>query len=170
MSISFNCESCKKRIKAPDNAGGKWGSCPYCKHRCYIPLPKSEDEEELKLAPIDIMEESRIDAMMRETHSLTRNILHESQIPEEGPGGTGISGATISEKEVIKVAILYLRQIADGELSQAEKTFNSLKSNKKASLRILASMARAEVPEPELSDIPGSVLQGLIRDISSKLS
>ena len=167
MSISFHCENCKKAIKAPDNAGGKWGNCPYCKHRCYIPLPKSDDEEDLRLAPIDKLEESKIDAMMRETHNLTQHILHESRVPEDN---TGPASATATEKEVVKQTILYLRQMADGDLSQAEKTFKSLKANKKTSLRILASMARAERPEPELSDVPGSVLQGLIRDISTKLS
>ena len=167
MSISFHCESCKKKIKAPDEAGGKWGSCPFCKHRCYVPLPKTEDEEELQLAPIDESEESRIERMMKETHHLTQNILHESKIPEDTAAG---SAATVSEKEIIKNAILYLRQVADGELSKAEHTFKSLKVNKKASLRILASMARAERPEPELSDVPDSVLQGLIRDVSAKLS
>lgn len=167
MPISFHCESCKKKIKAPDQAGGKWGSCPYCKHRCYIPLPKSEEEEELRLAPIDESEESRIEEMMKETHHLTQNILHESQMPEEGGGS---SAATVREKEVIKNAILYLRQMADGELSEAEETFQALKSHKKTALRVLASMSRAERPEPELSDVPDSVLQGLIRDVSSRLS
>lgn len=170
MSISFHCESCKKKIKAPDQAGGKWGNCPYCKHRCYIPLPKTEEEEELRLAPVDELEESRIDNMMRETHSLTQNILHESQMPDDSPSASVMAASIAGEHDIIKSAILYLRQMADGELTQAEKTLKTLKTNKKTSLRILASMARAERPEPELADVPGSVLQGLIRDISSKLS
>lgn len=167
MPISFHCENCKKKIKAPDEAGGKWGSCPYCGHRCYIPLPKSPDEEELRLAPVDEMEESRIEEMMRETHHLTQHILHESRLPDEE---TAESGTATDEREVIKNVILYLRQMADGELAAAERTFRVLKPAKKTSLRILAAMARAERPEPELSDIPENVLQGLIRDLSSKLS
>jgi len=83
MSISLRCESCKKKIKAPDGAGGKYGACPFCNHRCYIPLQKSEDEEELKLAPIDEQEEARYEQMMAETRDLTENILHENQIPDE---------------------------------------------------------------------------------------
>ncbi|MEJ5259636.1 MAG: hypothetical protein WHS88_05540 [Anaerohalosphaeraceae bacterium] len=167
MPISFHCESCKKKIKAPDQAGGKWGSCPYCGHRCYIPLPKSEDEEELRLAPIDEAEESRIQEMMRETHNLTQHILHESRLPSEE---TAVSTAELDETEVIKKVILYLRQMADGELASADKTFLALKPMKKMTLRILAAMARAERPEPELSDLPPSVLQGLIRDLTAKLS
>ena len=124
MPISFHCESCKKKIKAPDEAGGKWGNCPYCKHRCYIPLPKSEDEEELRLAPVDESEESQLEDMMRETHHLTKNILHLNELPDEGPD-TG----TADEKELIKTAILYLRQMADGELVQSVLTFKKLQTN-----------------------------------------
>ncbi len=79
MPISFKCESCDKKIKAPDKAGGKWGNCPYCQHRCYIPLPKSDDEPELVLAPIDENELTQMNQLMEETHSLTQRILHEER-------------------------------------------------------------------------------------------
>ena len=59
MAITFHCESCKKKINAPDNTGGKWGKCPYCLHRCYIPLPETNEEEEIKLAPLDEEEEKK---------------------------------------------------------------------------------------------------------------
>ena len=169
MTISFHCESCKKKIKAPDEAGGKWGKCPYCTHRCYVPLPKSEDEPELKLAPIDEAEETHMTDLMRQTHDLAQRILHERQTLEDGPDEDPDAHKAI-EKEVIKKSILYLRQMADGELKQAEKTFVQLHRHKKPSLCILSAMARAERPEPELADISDSVLQGLIRDASTKLS
>ncbi|MHC4987580.1 MAG: hypothetical protein ACYTFX_03655 [Planctomycetota bacterium] len=139
MSISLHCESCKKKIKAPDEAGGKWGNCPHCKHRNYIPLPKPDDEPELRLVPLDESEETQMERL-------------------------------ISEKEIIKECILYLRQMADGELGAAEYTFSQLKKNKKPALRVLASMGRAEQPEPELADLPSGILQGLIRDVATKLS
>ena len=168
MPISFHCQSCKKQIKAPDVTGGKWGNCPYCKHRCYIPLPKSDDEPELVLIPLDESDETQIAELMRETKNLTKEILTQSSLPDE-PGAVA-STHTANEKEVIKQCILYLRQMADGELDAAEHTFSKLKKLKKPALRILASMARAERPEPELSDLSGRVLQGLIRDVSTKLS
>lgn len=169
MPISFHCESCKEKIKAPDNSGGKWGKCPHCKHRCYIPLPKAADEPELKLIPLDEGEETKMEHLMRETKSLTKEILSESQLPDDA-AGSGAGGDTIAEKEVIKQCILYLRQMADGELGVAGNTFSVLNNNKKSSLRILSSMARAEQPEPELADLPDGILQGLIRDVCTKLS
>jgi hypothetical protein len=167
MSISFHCESCKQKIKAPDNAGGKWGNCPYCKHRCYIPMPKNENEPELRLAPVEESEESKIGLLRNQTHVLTRQLLHETDLPAESVGGAGDAA---DEKAVIKTCILYLRQIADGELDGAEKTFSKLKIYKRTTLRILSSMGRAERPEPELADIPDKILQKLIRDAEAQLS
>lgn len=169
MSISFNCESCKKKIKAPDATGGKWGKCPHCGHRCYIPLPKSDDEAELTLAPLDENEETQMAALMQETKDLTHKILSLNTLPDEEKKSTSGS-KTANEKEIIKLCIFYLRQVVDGELTAAEKTFPKLKKHKKEVLRILASMARSEQPEPELADLPPAILQGLIRDVSTKLS
>jgi hypothetical protein len=167
MSISLHCESCKQKIKAPDAAGGKWGNCPYCKHRCYIPMPKSEDEEELRLAPIDESEESKIGLLKTQTYVLTRQLLHETDMPVEIAGA---AADAVDEKTVIKTCILYLRQIADSELDGAESTLSKLKIYKRTSLRILSSMGRAERPEPELADIPDKILQKLIHDASTSLS
>ena len=83
MGISFHWQRCKKKIKAPDGAGGKWGACPHCKNKCYIPLPAAEGDEEIKLAPVDPNDESMYEEMMRETHGLTQRILHEKKEPPE---------------------------------------------------------------------------------------
>jgi hypothetical protein len=170
MGISFNCESCKKKIKAPDTAGGKYGKCPNCNHRCYIPLPKADDEPELVLAPIDESAESQMADLMKETRSLTHHILQQNQPIDDEPGQGASGGRTAEEKEIIKHCILYLRQMADSDLKPADKTFKLLKKNKKPTLRVLASMARAERPEPELSDLPDAILQSLIHDAERKLS
>ena len=81
MSINFHCESCKKKIKAPDEAGGKWGNCPFCKHRCYIPLPKTEDEAELTLEPLNANEETQMEELMQQTHILTQSLL-SMEVPD----------------------------------------------------------------------------------------
>jgi hypothetical protein len=169
MPITLHCESCKKKIKAPDEAGGKWGNCPYCKHKCYIPLPKQDDEPELRLIPLAPSEETQFNELMNETKSITHTILKENATLDEALGSTN-SNRTAEEKEVIKLCILYLRRMADGNLAPAERTLGDLKKNKKSALRILSAMARSERPEPELSDITDAVLQGLIRDASTKLS
>ena len=169
MSISFHCESCKKKIKAPDSTGGRWGNCPFCQHRCYIPSPKSKDDVELTLTPLDVNEETQMEELKQEVKNLTHEILSQNALPEEKKG-SATSTHTANEKEVIKLCILYLRQMADGELATSEKTFLKLKKSKKTSIRTLSSMARAERPEPELADLSDGILQGLIRDACTKLS
>ncbi len=169
MSISFHCEACGKKVKAPESAGGKWGKCPTCNHRCYIPMPISDDEPELCLAPVDESHESRIDQMMKETHSVTQFILHETMPIDDGPADSADAKAAV-EREVLKQCILYLREMADGELMRGDKTLETLKAHKKSALRILASLGRSTQPEPELADIPDRILQGLVRDASTKLS
>ena len=37
MGITFHCEYCGKKIQAPNEAGGKWGKCPACSHKLYVP-------------------------------------------------------------------------------------------------------------------------------------
>ncbi|MHC4963106.1 MAG: hypothetical protein ACYTGA_13450 [Planctomycetota bacterium] len=125
MPISFHCQSCKKQIKAPDATGGKWGNCPYCNHRCYIPLPKSDDEPELVLLPLDESDETQIAELMQETKNLTKEILSQGDLPDEESAPAG-GNRTANEKEIIKLCILYLRQMADGELGAAEHTFPNL--------------------------------------------
>jgi len=164
MPITFHCECCKQKIKAPDEAGGKWGNCPHCQHRCYIPMPVSEDEPELRLAPIDQTEETQYEQMMHETRSLTQNILHERQTPREG-----VAPPMGDEKALIRAIVLYLRQMAGGQLDSAERTAGQLKAQAAAVKDLLRRMAKAERPEPELGDIAPKVLQGFMKGLYSKL-
>ena len=63
MSIELHCPQCEKLIRAPDNAGGKYGKCPYCETKVYIPAPPGEvidlgDEVE---AYVVAMRDSKLD-------------------------------------------------------------------------------------------------------------
>ncbi len=42
MAISFSCE-CGKRLKTPDDWGGRWVRCTVCKRELLVPLPESGD-------------------------------------------------------------------------------------------------------------------------------
>jgi hypothetical protein len=84
MPIVFNCDKCGKSIKAPDEAGGKWGVCPGCKGRCYVPLPLApEDDDELKLAPIDESEEEKLKRLADEDRRIRESIWEQRQEPDD---------------------------------------------------------------------------------------
>ena len=171
MSISFHCEHCGKKIEAPDNAGGKWGKCPACRHRVYVPGP-GDEQEEIKLAPVDEQEERKRKELLAEETKFRTDILKESDIPDdtpEKPQQTVAAGGTLSDTELNESIITYLRLMADGELDQAEDEVSLITACGSRAIEILDRIALSEIPEPALSDVPPQVLSGLIRNLRSRI-
>ncbi|MBP7053001.1 MAG: hypothetical protein KBE65_18505 [Phycisphaerae bacterium] len=168
MPIKFQCSLCGKKIEAPDSAGGKWGKCPGCHNKVYVPQPVAE-EEELKLAPIDETEEQKQKQLMQETFQLTREILEEKGVPE-APGPSPTGGSDISEEKLTNHIMDYLRQMADGNLDDAHKTAELIVPHRRKAIAILDQITASKTPDPELEDIPKQVLSGLIRNLRTRLS
>ncbi len=175
MPISFHCDHCNKKIEAPDNAGGKWGKCPRCHNKVYVPAGKpTEPDDELRLAPIDTEEEIAHRKMIAEEARLRQEILNETNVPEEGAVPKNQTAApskpnNLSDAELNTCIISYLRQMADGELELAEQTAQMIIPNGSNAVRLLERIAFSEIPEPEISDIPQQVLSGLIKNLRSRL-
>jgi hypothetical protein len=167
MAIIFNCQFCGKEIKASDNAGGKWGKCPTCQKKVYVPSPDAD--EDLKLAPLDTQFEERERQLMAETYRITQDILQEREVPD---GPTKPSGAAydLSDSEIRKNVILYLRQMAQGNLDEADRTSALIRPFKPKVIEIIDKIALSEIPEPELEDISPSLLSGFIRNLRSKMT
>ena len=163
MPITLHCESCKKKIIAPDNAGGKWGKCPFCGHRSYIPMPETGEEEELKLAPIDENEEKQYNQMMKETFAITENLLHIKEDPAEA------TPAKTNESEIAALIIKYMRLMADGSLDEANSIAGKIIAYKATARTILGNILKSKQPEPQLQDIPRKVLERYIKDLSAKI-
>ena len=166
MAILFHCQFCGKEIRAADEAGGKWGKCPSCHNKVYVPGQVVDDE--LKVAPLDkdLMESER--QLMAETYKLTRDILQEKEIRD---GAGELSGAVyeMSERELKDNIILYLRQMASDDLDEAEATAALISPFVTRALKIIDQIALSEMPEPELTDIPPQMLSGSIRALRSRL-
>ena len=162
MSITLHCERCRKKIEAPDKLAGKWGKCPSCHNKVYIPEP--ETDEDIALAPLDETDMAKQKQMMAETFKLSQDILLE----REDAGNAVLSG--MSDKDLTKHIIVCLRQMADSDLDEADKTCKLIQSAGRQAIAILDRIALSEMPEPELADVPAQVLSGLIRDLRSKIS
>lgn len=162
MTITFHCEHCSKKIKAPDSAGGKWRMCPTCHNRIYV--PGADSDEDIKLSPVDREAEAMRKELMAETYQLTQEILQEREVPD------GTAAFAISDKELTKRIITYLRQMADGKLDEAQETSNMIVPYSLRAREILDRIAVSEMPEPELADVPPQVLSGLIRDLRARIS
>lgn len=166
MSITFHCEYCGKKIEAADSAGGKWGKCPSCHNKLYVPSPDAG--EELKLAPLDETDLEREKRLMAETYRLTQDILKEREVPDGPPVPSGAI-YEMSERELKNSVILYLRQMAYGELDEAEATAALIAPFSAQAMKIIDRIALSEIPEPELADIPQQMLSGSIRALRARL-
>ena len=180
MSITFHCDFCNKKIEANESAAGKWGRCPSCHNKIYVPNLNVEDE--LKLAPVDEDAEKRKKKLMDETFSLEQTILSERSTPAETNNNNNINNEiplipetaarfenVVDEDSLYETIVKYLRQMADGELDDAKSTLISIQSAPEASLKLLDRIALADIPEAELSDVPPQVLSGLIRTLRSQI-
>jgi hypothetical protein len=168
MPIKLHCPACGKRIEAPDSAGGKWGKCPGCHNKVYVPLPQTDDDE-LQLAPLDESELEAQQRLMAETHQLTREILSERATPEAPPTASG-PAPDITEEKLTEHIVAYLRQMVDGRLDEAQRTAERIVPHRRKAAVILDQFARSDVPDPELEDIPKQVLSGLIRNLRTRIS
>lgn len=170
MSIKFHCSQCGKKIEAPDTAGGKWGKCPACHNRIYVPQPETGEEEELRLAPVDEAEEMRQRQLMLETYRITHDILEERGIPEPAAGPGFAPPSDINEEKLTDYIIRYLRQMAKGDLDEAQRTADLIVPHRRKAATILEQFASSSDPDPELEDIPKQVLSGLIRNLRTRIS
>ena len=182
MSIAIQCEHCDKKIEAPETASGKWGKCPRCHNKVYVPKLESNEQDELRLAPIDEMEEQRQRELKAESLRIKQDILSERKVsPEESgdpkeqdveedysPSELGLS--EISDEKLTENIIVYLRLMADGQLEQAEQELELITPYGRKAVEFVDKVALSEIPEPELADIPSQILSGLIRTLRSEIT
>lgn len=166
MSITFHCVHCDNKIIAKDESGGKWGICPVCHNKIYIP-DLNADIDDLKLAPVDEEEERKKRELMAETYQITRDILLE----RENPVGKGVGYSALIDDKTLQARIIsYLRKVREGKLTDAEELEKQITTHGQQSLRLLDKIASSEIPESELADIPRAVLLTLVRNLRSKIS
>jgi len=165
MSIMFHCEHCGRKIEAQDSAGGKWGKCPACKNKVYVP---DVNADELKLAPIDEEEEQRKKQLMAETFRITQDILSEKEVPDSA-AAVSAPVPDMSDDELTKTVIDYLKQMADGELAKAEENEEIIIAFGRRALEVIDRIALSDMQRPELAHVPPQVLAGLIRNLRAKL-
>jgi len=170
MSIVIHCDYCGKKIEAADNAAGKWGKCPSCHNKLYIPDLTSG--EELSLAPVDENDETRKKRLMLETYKVAQDILLERQVPEDQthPRPTPIQAQEVSDKELTKNIIIYLRLMAESNLEQARQLLGSITPFGQQAIKIIDQIALSDIPEPGLENVPQQLLAGLIRNLRSEIT
>lgn len=177
MSIEFNCPSCEKSIRAPDTAGGKYGKCPFCDVKVYIPSPPSADEEEIGLAPVDEDEERRERELIRESVRYAAAFDKDpDKLPPEGAEARGGGGgarrmAETAPGEVIEVADeveAFVVAMRDSKLQDAERVLARLKRAGARSKDYVEGLMLDPTPPP-IGNVPKPLLMGFLKSLVGRL-
>lgn len=175
MSIEFNCPSCEKSIRAPDTAGGRYGKCPFCEVKVYIPSAPT-DEGEIGLAPVDEDEERRERELIRESVRYAAAFDKESdKLPPEGAGGRASAGprreAEPAPGEVIEVGDeveAFVVAMRDSKLQDAERVLNRLKKAGARAKDYVEGLMLDPTPPP-IGNVPKPLLHGFLKSLLSRL-
>ena len=176
MSIELHCPQCEKLIRAPDNAGGKHGKCPYCEAKVYIPTP-IKDDDLLTLAPIDEAEERRERQLREEAIKYAAAFDKDADlktVPGEGTGSRG--GAAASRRpqapgEVVEVGDeveRFVLAMRDSKLDDAERIVNKLRRVGARARDYVEGLMLDPTPPP-IEDVPRPLVQGFLKSLLSRL-
>ncbi len=169
MSIELHCSKCSKLIKAPDNAGGRHGKCPYCDNSVYVPLPESEAEE-IALAPVDEEEDREAEELRRESTRFAATIDHATDA-KKGAGGVAKIRPTETPGKVIEVAAeveRFVLAMHSSKLDQAESAVSMLKKAGTRARDYVQGLMQDEIP-PEFGNVPPPLIQGFLKALSGRL-
>lgn len=169
MSISFRCERCHKTVKAPDDAAGKRGKCPYCGNSSYIPSEVDEDEV-LSLAPVDEEEERRREQekarLLRQEHDL----LAESGSRDASATQPALENRDdLSPEDLYHFVVNYCLNMMSSRLEQAEEQVAKLRRYKYTGVQAVEDFRKGEAFEPALDPIPKKVLNGFLDQLTERL-
>lgn len=173
MSIELHCPKCQKLIRAPDNAGGRRGKCPYCKNSVYIPMPSDEDEE-IGLAPIDTEEERKAEELRRESirfvsavdHATdTRSLADAEPTTEQDPPALAVSADMVDVAVEVETYLLAMRDSKLDEAEAAAKRMSGVGPRAREHVeRLLADQGSSS-----FEDIPPPVVKGFLKSLLNRL-
>ncbi len=174
MSIELNCPQCEKQIRAPDNAGGKHGKCPYCAAEVYIPTPVN-DADLIGLAPIDEVEERRADQERLEALRYAAAMDKDSDLkvapddagPSRGPARRPEPppGEVVDIPEHVERFVLAMR---DSKLDDADRVAGKLKRVGPRARDYVEGLLLDPTPPP-FQGVPKPLVQGFLKALLQRL-
>lgn len=179
MPIELHCPQCQKMIRAPDTAGGHHGKCPYCGNSVYVPMPVTDDEDIIPLAPLDEAEERRAEEERREALRFAAIVdkATEGVSPEpSGRGkpmvgarspsrGTDTPGVVVELKTEVESFVLAMK---DSKLDVAESAANRIRKAGDRGRDYVQGLLIDEMP-PKIGNLPPPLVQGFLKNLLSRL-
>ena len=168
MTILFQCEHCHKEVKAPDEAAGRRGKCPYCGQSSYIPAPVSE-EDLVPLAEVDEKEEAQRKAEIDRLLAAERELLHEqARTPEPADADAGPATQSTPE-QLYHHVVNYVLDMSNGNFERAALHVAKLKKFGFAAHQAVEDFQRGRAEEAVLAPLPKRVLQNYLSQLKSEL-
>lgn len=172
MPIELHCPACEKLIRAPDNAGGKHGKCPYCEAKVYIPLPASPDDE-IAIAPLD---ESDIEAerLRREAIRYAASVDKEADSGDRSeplaprgprPGAAAAPGEVIDLGDHVEQFVLAMKA---SKLDEADKIAARLKRAGPRAKDYVEGLMLDPTPPP-IEGVPKPLVMGFLKALLERL-
>jgi phage FluMu protein Com len=165
MTITIQCENCRKDVAAPDEAAGKRGKCPYCGHSNYIPAPVADDEI-LDLAPVDEEEERRLKEERHRLHEQAKALLDADK---EQPAVPLDQREAVSSQDVQHLVVNYCLDMYSSRLDRLRTHVTQLRKHQLAGLQAVEEFATDRIKEPALKSIPPRALKAFLAQLKEEL-
>lgn len=166
--VQFICEHCRREVSAPDEAGGKRGKCSYCKQSSYIPMPKSDEDGEIALAPVD----DEVDPQQREELAALKameKLILEEDAAAPPPAVPVEHRDDVRAEDVSHHVVNYCLDMASSNLARAATHVARLKGFGYAGIEAADDFLSGKVLEPSLDTIPVKVLHGFLEQLKSSI-
>ena len=165
MAIVFKCGGCQKDVRAPDEAAGKRGKCPYCGQSNYIPTPVPE-EEVLYLAPVDEAEERRRQEEIR------RLVEQEKAILAAKDAGDAVPlehREDLTSADLHHFVVNYCLDLYAGKSLRLRTFVEPLRKFKAAGLQAVDDFLSGKVSEPGLKHIQPRTLKTFLLQLRDEV-
>ena len=175
MSIELHCPQCEKLIRAPDNAGGKHGKCPYCTAEVYIPTPV-DDGDLIGLAPVDEEEERRAQQEREEDLRYAAAMDKDADlnvVPDDAPPPRGAgrrpeapAGEVVDIGDHVERFVLAMR---DSKLDEADRIAGKLKRVGARARDYVEGLLLDPTPPP-IPGVPKPLVLGFLKALLERLA
>ncbi len=172
MSIELHCSKCGKLIRAPDEAGGSRGKCPYCKESVYVPMPH-DDTEEIRIAPIDEQDERLERELRQESTDYVAAVGHETSTPEPASAAESyelMDTAPFSDEavDVTDEVDAFIAAMRESKLDEADRIAARLKGTGTRARDYVQGLVLDEMP-PQIEGVPTPLVQGFLKKLLERL-
>ncbi len=180
MPIEIHCPACSKGIRAPDDAGGKTGKCPYCGAAVYIPMPAAELDE-IPLAPVDPKLEREREKLRKDSITYAASVDQEQggkyDVTPSAKGGksSGATGrerpASARDEEPIDVHDLvekFIFAMRDSDLNEADRIATRLKRRKDQTHEYVQGLLLDQMGL-SVKGVPQAVVNGFLKNLLERL-